>query len=103
MLQRVERDRQAAATEAKRRNLMRKELARLRRGHPTRPLKPKFRIEAANQLLANIRSLRNTVELAKLAWEKTPSTCSTWSGESPLVSAPASSAPTAPENPHRWA
>ncbi|ORB32924.1 ABC-F family ATP-binding cassette domain-containing protein, partial [Mycobacterium paraseoulense] len=67
VLQRVERDRMAAATEAKRQNLMRKELAWLRRGAPARTAKPKFRIEAANQLIADVPPLRNTVELAKLA------------------------------------
>ena len=46
---------------------MRKELAWLRRGPPARTSKPKFRIEAANQLIADIPPLRNTVELAKLA------------------------------------
>ncbi|OBH98034.1 ABC-F family ATP-binding cassette domain-containing protein [Mycobacterium sp. E2733] len=67
VLQRVERDRMAAATEAKRQNLMRKELAWLRRGAPARTSKPKFRIEAANQLIADVPPLRNNVELAKLA------------------------------------
>ncbi|HEX5255498.1 MAG TPA: ABC-F family ATP-binding cassette domain-containing protein [Mycobacterium sp.] len=67
VLQRVERDRMAAASEAKRQNLMRKELAWLRRGAPARTSKPKFRIEAANQLIADVPPLRNTVELAKLA------------------------------------
>ncbi|MDT5139141.1 MAG: transport system ATP-binding/permease protein [Mycobacterium sp.] len=67
VLQRVERDRQLASSEAKRQNLMRKELAWLRRGPPARTSKPKFRIEAANQLIADIPPLRNTVELAKLA------------------------------------
>jgi ATP-binding cassette subfamily F protein uup len=67
VLQRVERDRLAAATEAKRQNLMRKELAWLRRGPPARTSKPKFRIEAANQLIADVPPLRNAVELAKLA------------------------------------
>lgn len=67
VLQRVERDRQAGAAEAKRQNLMRKELAWLRRGPPARTSKPKFRIEAANQLIADVPPLRNTVELAKLA------------------------------------
>ncbi|MGB9223807.1 ABC-F family ATP-binding cassette domain-containing protein [Mycobacterium sp.] len=67
VLQRVERDRMAAATEAKRQNLMRKELAWLRRGPPARTSKPKFRIEAANQLIADVPPLRDTVELAKLA------------------------------------
>jgi ABC transport system ATP-binding/permease protein len=67
VLQRVERDRQVAASEAKRQNLMRKELAWLRRGPPARTSKPKFRIDAANQLIADVPPLRNTVELAKLA------------------------------------
>jgi ABC transport system ATP-binding/permease protein len=67
VLQRVERDRLAATAEAKRQNLMRKELAWLRRGAPARTSKPKFRIEAANQLIADVPPLRNAVELAKLA------------------------------------
>lgn len=67
VLQRVERDRLAASSEAKRQNLMRKELAWLRRGPPARTSKPKFRIDAANQLIADVPPLRNTVELAKLA------------------------------------
>ncbi|WP_395242490.1 ABC-F family ATP-binding cassette domain-containing protein [Agromyces sp. MMS24-K17] len=67
VLQRVERDRMAAATEAKRQNLMRKELAWLRRGAPARTSKPKFRIEAANQLIADEPPVRNPVELSRLA------------------------------------
>jgi len=67
VLQRLERDRQNAVVEAKRQNLMRKELAWLRRGPPARTSKPKFRIDAANQLIADVPPLRNTVELAKLA------------------------------------
>ena len=67
VLQRVERDRMAAVVESKRQNLMRKELAWLRRGPPARTSKPKFRIDAANQLIADVPPLRNTVELAKLA------------------------------------
>lgn len=67
VLQRVERDRIAAAAEAKRQNLMRKELAWLRRGAPARTSKPKFRVDAANQLIADVPPLRNPVELAKLA------------------------------------
>ena len=67
VLQRVERDRQAAAAEAKRQNLMRKELAWLRRGAPARTSKPKFRIDAANSLIADVPPVRNGVELAKLA------------------------------------
>ena len=67
VLQRVERDRQAAAAEQRRANLLRKELAWLRRGAPARTSKPKFRIDAANQLIADVPPIRNQVELAKLA------------------------------------
>ncbi len=67
VLQRVERDRMAAASETKRQNLMRKELAWLRRGAPARTSKPKFRIEAANQLIENEPPVRNPVELNRLA------------------------------------
>lgn len=67
VLQRVERDRMAAASEARRQNLLRKELAWLRRGAPARTSKPKFRIEAANALIADVPPLRNDVELMKLA------------------------------------
>lgn len=67
ILQRVERDRQAAAVEAKRQNLMRKELAWLRRGAPARTSKPKFRIEAANELIADVPPVRNTLELSQMA------------------------------------
>lgn len=67
VLQRVERDRQAAAAEAKRQNLLRKELAWLRRGAPARTSKPKFRIEAANQLIADVPPLRDRLELSRLA------------------------------------
>ncbi|MFM9379041.1 ABC-F family ATP-binding cassette domain-containing protein, partial [Gordonia sp. VNK21] len=67
VLQRVERDRQAAAAEAKRQNLMRKELAWLRRGAPARTSKPKFRIDAANQLIENVPPPRDTLALNRLA------------------------------------
>lgn len=67
VLQRVERDRQAAAVEAKRQNLMRKELAWLRRGAPARTSKPKFRIDAANALISDVPPLRNSVELSRAA------------------------------------
>jgi len=67
VLQRVERDRQAATVEAKRQNLMRKELAWLRRGAPARTSKPKFRIDAANVLIDDVPPPRDRVELAKLA------------------------------------
>ena len=51
---RAERERIAATEEAKRQNLMRKELAWLRRGAPARTSKPRFRIEAANELIADV-------------------------------------------------
>jgi ATPase subunit of ABC transporter with duplicated ATPase domains len=67
VLQRVERQRQAAVAEEKRQNLMRKELAWLRRGAPARTSKPKFRIEAANQLIEDEPPVRDAVQLAQLA------------------------------------
>jgi len=67
VLQRVERDRQAAAIESKRQNLMRKELAWLRRGAPARTSKPKFRIDAANELIAGEPPVRDSVALTQLA------------------------------------
>jgi ABC transport system ATP-binding/permease protein len=67
ILQRVERDRQAAAIESRRRNLARKELAWLRRGAPARTAKPKFRIDAANALIADVPELRDRTELQSLA------------------------------------
>ena len=67
VLQRLERDRQAATMEAKRQNLMKKELAWLRRGAPARTAKPKFRIDAANALIDDVPPLRNSVELSQMA------------------------------------
>ncbi|QDZ14503.1 ABC-F family ATP-binding cassette domain-containing protein [Humibacter ginsenosidimutans] len=67
ILQRVERDRMAAATEAKRQNLARKELAWLRRGAPARTSKPKFRIDAANALIEDVPPIRDSVSLKALA------------------------------------
>ncbi|KAA9393154.1 ABC-F family ATP-binding cassette domain-containing protein [Kocuria coralli] len=67
VLQRVERDRQAAVAEAKRQNLMKKELAWLRRGAPARTSKPKFRIDAANELIADVPPPRDTVALSRMA------------------------------------
>lgn len=67
VLQRVERDEQAAAAEAKRQNLMRKELAWLRRGAPARTSKPKFRVEAANALIEQQPPVRDSTELVQLA------------------------------------
>lgn len=67
ILQRVERDRQAASIEARRQNLARKELAWLRRGAPARTAKPKFRIDAANELIADVPEIRDPVALQSLA------------------------------------
>ncbi len=67
ILQRVERDRQAAAIEQRRKNLARKELAWLRRGAPARTSKPKFRIDAANELIEDVPEIRNKTELQSLA------------------------------------
>ena len=67
VLQRVERDRVEAASEAKRQNLMRKELAWLRRGPPARTTKPKFRVDAANALIASEPPPRDSVALYQMA------------------------------------
>lgn len=67
ILQRVERDRQASTIEQKRQNLATKELAWLRRGAPARTAKPKFRIEAANELIANVPEIRDRVSLQSMA------------------------------------
>ena len=67
VLARAERERLAAAAEARRQNLLRKEIAWLRRGPPARTSKPKFRIEAANALIADVPPPRDTVSLRRLA------------------------------------
>ena len=67
VLARVERQRQAAANEARRQNLMRKELAWLRRGAPARTSKPKFRIDAANTLIEDEPPPRDRLGLQKFA------------------------------------
>jgi ABC transport system ATP-binding/permease protein len=67
VLARAERARLAAATEARRQNLLRKEIAWLRRGPPARTSKPKFRIDAANALIADVPEPRDAVSLRRLA------------------------------------
>lgn len=67
VLARAERDRQDAARETRRRALIRKELAWLRRGPPARTTKPKFRVEAANDLIAGEPPPRNSVQLLQFA------------------------------------
>ncbi|GHB18414.1 ABC-F family ATP-binding cassette domain-containing protein [Streptomyces chryseus] len=64
---RAERERIAATEETKRQNLVRKELAWLRRGAPARTSKPRFRVEAANELIADVPPPRDTSELMKFA------------------------------------
>ena len=70
VLQRAERNRQAASSEARRQNLLRKELAWLGRGAPARTAKPKFRIDAALTLIANEPPPRDQLELSKLATQR---------------------------------
>jgi ATP-binding cassette subfamily F protein uup len=67
VLARAERARIAEAADQRRRNLLRKELAWLRRGPPARTSKPKFRIEAATALIEGEPAPRDTVELSRLA------------------------------------
>ena len=66
-LARAERQRVAATLEARRQNLLRKEIAWLRRGPPARTSKPQFRIDAANALIADVPPVRDTVSLQRLA------------------------------------
>src|SRR5260221_296214 len=67
VLARAERARMAEAADQRRRNLLRKELAWLRRGPPARTSKPKFRIEAATALIDGQPAPRHGVELSRLA------------------------------------
>ena len=67
VLAKAERMRQASAMDARRNNLIRKELAWLRRGAPARTSKPKFRVDAANELIADEPNPRDQGELLKFA------------------------------------
>ncbi|RCK69507.1 ABC transporter ATP-binding protein [Desertihabitans brevis] len=67
VLARAERARQTAASEERRQNLLRKELAWLRRGPPARTSKPKFRIDAANELIADEPPPRDRLALEQFA------------------------------------
>ena len=67
VLARAERVRQAAANESRRQNLLRKELAWLRRGPPARTSKPKFRIDAANLLISDVPEPRDSLKLREFA------------------------------------
>ena len=67
VLAKVERSRQSSVENSKRNNLIRKELAWLRRGAPARTTKPKFRVDAANELISNVPDPRNKSELLNFA------------------------------------
>jgi ABC transport system ATP-binding/permease protein len=92
VLAKAERARIAAAIDQRRRNLMRKELAWLRRGPPARTSKPKFRIEAATALIADEPPARDGVELARMATSRLGKTVleldnvSATAGDRPLLS-----------------
>ncbi len=70
VLAKAERQRQAAASEARRQNLVRKELAWLRRGAPARTSKPKFRTEAANELIDDVPPPRDRLALERFASQR---------------------------------
>lgn len=70
ILQRVERDRLAALAEEKRQNALRRELAWLARGPKARGTKPKFRVDAAHELIADVPPLRNELELKRMAMSR---------------------------------
>jgi ABC transport system ATP-binding/permease protein len=70
VLAKAERQRQAAASETRRQNLMRKELAWLRRGAPARTSKPKFRMDAANELIDDVPPPRDRLELQRFATQR---------------------------------
>ncbi len=70
VLAKAERQRQAASSEQRRQNLVRKELAWLRRGPPARTSKPKFRIDAANALIDDVPEPRDRLELQKFATQR---------------------------------
>lgn len=67
VLAKAERSRQSSVENSKRNNLIRKELAWLRRGAPARTTKPKFRVDAANDLISNEPDPRNKSELLNFA------------------------------------
>ena len=70
VLARAERDRMNAVVESKRVQLVKKELAWLRRGAPARTAKPKFRIEAANELISDVPEPRDSLALSKMAMSR---------------------------------
>jgi ATP-binding cassette subfamily F protein uup len=70
VLAKAERQRQAGASEQRRQQLVKKELAWLRRGAPARTAKPKFRIDAANQLIEDVPPPRDRLELQRFAAQR---------------------------------
>ena len=70
VLAKAERSRQSSASESRRQQLVKKELAWLRRGAPARTAKPKFRIDAANQLIEDVPPPRDRLELQKFATQR---------------------------------
>jgi len=70
VLAKAERSRQAAASEVRRQNLVRKELAWLRRGAPARTSKPKFRIDAASALIEDVPPPRDQLALTRFATQR---------------------------------
>ncbi len=70
VLAKAERQRQAAASEVRRQNLVRKELAWLRRGPPARTSKPKFRIDAATELIEDVPPPRDRLQLERFATQR---------------------------------
>ena len=106
VLARAERARVAEATDRRRRNLLRKELAWLRRGPPARTSKPRFRVEAANVLIEGEPPARDGVELIRLATARLGRTVIeaedvsvTVPPASPPLSSPVSSAASPPVSP----
>ncbi len=75
ILQRVERQRQAAVAEQKRQNLVRRELAWLSRGARARSTKPRFHMETAQALVAQEPPIRNTTELKRAAISRLGKKC----------------------------
>jgi ATP-binding cassette subfamily F protein uup len=67
VLAKAERARQTSAMDARRNQLIRKELAWLRRGAPAQTVKPKFRVDAANELISSEPAPRDKSELLKFA------------------------------------
>jgi ATP-binding cassette subfamily F protein uup len=70
VLAKAERSRQAAASEVRRQNLVRKELAWLRRGAPARTSKPKFRLDAASALIEDVPPPRDQLALTRFATQR---------------------------------